>query len=47
VKELANAPEAMAELIVDGAARSVDLTPFDPGWLPAARLPRSAPASRQ
>jgi glycine/D-amino acid oxidase-like deaminating enzyme len=32
-----NAPatgEAMAELILDGAARSVDLTPFDPGRLP-------------
>ena len=31
-----NAPatgEAMAELIVDGAARSVDLTAFDPGRL--------------
>jgi glycine/D-amino acid oxidase-like deaminating enzyme len=37
-----NAPatgEAMAELIVDGAARTVDLTPFDPG-----RLPRLDPA---
>ena len=34
-----NAPatgEAMAELIVDGAARSVDLSPFDPGRLPPA-----------
>jgi glycine/D-amino acid oxidase-like deaminating enzyme len=32
-----NAPatgEAMAELIVDGASRSVDLTPFGPGRLP-------------
>ena len=32
-----NAPataEAMAELIVDGSARSVDLQPFDPGRLP-------------
>jgi glycine/D-amino acid oxidase-like deaminating enzyme len=32
-----NAPatgEAMAELIVDGAARRVDLAPFDPGRLP-------------
>jgi glycine/D-amino acid oxidase-like deaminating enzyme len=32
-----NAPttaEAMAELIVDGAARTVDLAPFDPGRLP-------------
>jgi glycine/D-amino acid oxidase-like deaminating enzyme len=31
-----NAPatgEAMAELIVDGSARTVDLTPFDPGSL--------------
>jgi glycine/D-amino acid oxidase-like deaminating enzyme len=40
-----NAPatgEAMAELIVDGAARTVDLAPFDPGRLPPldpARLP--------
>jgi glycine/D-amino acid oxidase-like deaminating enzyme len=36
-----NAPatgEAMAELIVDGAARSVDLSPFDPGRLPPASL---------
>jgi glycine/D-amino acid oxidase-like deaminating enzyme len=33
-----NAPatgEAMAELIVDGAGRTVDLRPFDPGRLPA------------
>jgi len=33
-----NAPasgEAMAELIADGAARSTDLTPFDPARLPA------------
>ena len=32
-----NAPasgEAMAELIADGAARSTDLTPFDPARLP-------------
>lgn len=32
-----NAPatgEAMAELIADGASRSVDLSPFDPGRLP-------------
>ena len=32
-----NAPatgEAMAELLIDGAARSVDLLPFDPGRLP-------------
>jgi glycine/D-amino acid oxidase-like deaminating enzyme len=39
-----NAPatgEAMAELIVDGAARTVDLAPFDPARLPAARV-RSA-----
>ncbi|HVH82455.1 MAG TPA: FAD-binding oxidoreductase [Stellaceae bacterium] len=31
-----NAPatgEAMAELIIDGAARTVDLTPFDPSRL--------------
>jgi len=37
-----NAPatgEAMAELIVDGAAHTVDLAPFDPG-----RLPRLDPA---
>jgi glycine/D-amino acid oxidase-like deaminating enzyme len=42
-----NAPatgEAMAELIVDGAARTVDLTPFDPGRLPPLRPARSAPA---
>jgi glycine/D-amino acid oxidase-like deaminating enzyme len=42
-----NAPatgEAMAELIVDGAAKTVDLSPFDPGRLPRldpARLRRS------
>ena len=33
-----NAPatgEAMAELILDGAASTVDLLPFDPGRLPA------------
>jgi glycine/D-amino acid oxidase-like deaminating enzyme len=37
-----NAPatgEAMAELIADGVAQTVDLTPFDP-----ARLPRLDPA---
>jgi len=37
-----NAPatgEAMAELIVEGAARTIDLSPFDPG-----RLPRLDPA---
>ena len=37
-----NAPatgEAMAQLIVDGAAHAVDLAPFDPG-----RLPRLDPA---
>jgi glycine/D-amino acid oxidase-like deaminating enzyme len=31
-----NAPatgEAIAELIIDGAARSIDLSPFDPGRL--------------
>ena len=31
-----NAPatgEAMAELILDGAARTIDLAPFDPGGL--------------
>ena len=40
-----NAPatgEAMSELIVDGKARTVDLTPFDPG-----RLPAFAPSSRR
>jgi glycine/D-amino acid oxidase-like deaminating enzyme len=43
-----NAPatgEAMAELITDGAARSVDLSPFDPARLPPldpARLGRTA-----
>ena len=43
-----NAPatgEAMAELIVDGAAHTVDLAPFDPGRLPhldSARLRPSA-----
>jgi len=40
-----NAPatgEAMSELIVDGKARSVDLTPFDP-----IRLPPSGPTLRQ
>jgi glycine/D-amino acid oxidase-like deaminating enzyme len=43
-----NAPatgEAMAELIVDGAAHTVDLARFDPGRLPAldpARLARNA-----
>jgi glycine/D-amino acid oxidase-like deaminating enzyme len=34
-----NAPatgEAMSELILDGAARHVDLTPFAPGTLAAA-----------
>ena len=42
-----NAPatgEAMTELIVDGAARTVDLAPFDPGRLPPldpSRLPRT------
>jgi glycine/D-amino acid oxidase-like deaminating enzyme len=39
-----NAPatgEAMAELIVDGAARTVDLAPFDPARMPRARV-RSA-----
>ncbi len=32
-----NAPatgEAMAELVIDGAARTVDLSPFDPARLP-------------
>ena len=29
--------EAMSELIVDGKTRTVDLNPFDPGRLPAAR----------
>ena len=38
-----NAPAtglALAELIVDGAPALVDLAPFDPGRVPAARLPR-------
>ena len=38
-----NAPatgEAMAELIIDGAARSLDLSPFDPGRLPRRRSSR-------
>ena len=38
-----NAPatgEAMAELIVDGAARTVDLSPFDPARLPPLDPPR-------
>jgi glycine/D-amino acid oxidase-like deaminating enzyme len=37
-----NAPatgEAMAELIADGAARTVDLRPFDPARLRPFRLP--------
>jgi glycine/D-amino acid oxidase-like deaminating enzyme len=40
-----NAPatgEAMTELIVDGAARAVDLAPFDPARLPPAKRARSA-----
>jgi glycine/D-amino acid oxidase-like deaminating enzyme len=40
-----NAPatgEAMAELLLDGAARAVDLSPFDP-----ARLPPDRPAGRR
>jgi hypothetical protein len=39
-----NAPAtglALSELIVDGAAVSVDLRPFDPARLPAARSRRS------
>jgi len=39
-----NAPatgEAMAELIVDGAARTVDLDLFDPARLPSARMRRA------
>jgi glycine/D-amino acid oxidase-like deaminating enzyme len=39
-----NAPatgEAVAELIVDGAARTVDLAPFDPARLPSARARRA------
>jgi hypothetical protein len=31
------AGEALAELIVDGVGRSVDLGPFDPARLPPAR----------
>jgi glycine/D-amino acid oxidase-like deaminating enzyme len=45
-----NAPatgEAMAELIVDGAARSVELAPFDPGRLtPLDPVTLRAPANR-
>jgi glycine/D-amino acid oxidase-like deaminating enzyme len=40
-----NAPatgEAIAELIIDGAARTVDLSPFDP-----ARLPPFDPEAQQ
>jgi glycine/D-amino acid oxidase-like deaminating enzyme len=40
-----NAPatgEAMAELILDGAGRTVDLAPFDPARLPPAARARSA-----
>jgi len=46
-----NAPatgEAMADLIVEGAARTVDLSPFDPGRLPPldpGRLPPLDPAN--
>jgi glycine/D-amino acid oxidase-like deaminating enzyme len=43
-----NAPatgEAMAELIVDGAARTVDLTPFDPGRLAPLDRARGCAAS--
>jgi glycine/D-amino acid oxidase-like deaminating enzyme len=38
-----NAPatgEAMAELIVDGAAHTVDLEPFNPGRMPPVDWPR-------
>jgi glycine/D-amino acid oxidase-like deaminating enzyme len=47
-----NAPatgEAVAELIVDGTARSTDLAPFDPGRLPPLepRCPAVATAQRQ
>ena len=38
-----NAPatgEAMAELIIDGEARTIDLSPFDPGRLPRMRSSR-------
>ena len=41
-----NAPatgEAIAELIVDGTARTVDLAAFDPARLPVARSPARAP----
>jgi glycine/D-amino acid oxidase-like deaminating enzyme len=44
-----NAPatgEAMAELIVDGATRAVDLAPFDPGRLPPLRPPARSAAGR-
>jgi len=36
-----NAPataEAIAELILDGAARTIDISPFDPARLPACRF---------
>jgi glycine/D-amino acid oxidase-like deaminating enzyme len=45
-----NAPatgEAMAELIVDGEARTVDLAPFDPGRLRPLRDPAGSPAQRR
>ena len=41
-----NAPatgEAMAELVLDGTARAVDLRPFDPARLPAARRTQASP----
>ena len=40
-----NAPatgETMAELIVDGAARTVDLAPYDPARMPPAARVRTA-----
>lgn len=39
--------EAMAELILDGAARTIDLSPFDPQRLPALEPSRIAIAGRR
>ena len=43
-----NAPatgEAVAELVLEGAARAVDLRPFDPSRLPPLRRTRDGPGS--
>jgi hypothetical protein len=37
----------MAELILDGAARTIDLSPFDPERLPALEPSRIATAGRR